>query len=63
MAAQNYPKSTKTKQLQFYLGLTGYFRKFIPIYDKIAKPLSDLLMKGNCFKFETEQPEDYKKLY
>ncbi|GFX26409.1 retrovirus-related Pol polyprotein from transposon 297 [Trichonephila clavipes] len=38
----NYPEPKTTKEVQRFLGLTGYFRKFIPAYSVIAKPLSDL---------------------
>lgn len=31
------------KSVQSFVGLTGYFRKFIPAYSNVAKPLSDLL--------------------
>lgn len=31
------------KQLKSFLGLVGYFRKFIPKFSIIAKPLTDLL--------------------
>ncbi|GFX38992.1 retrovirus-related Pol polyprotein from transposon 17.6 [Trichonephila clavipes] len=44
------------------LGLTGYFRKFIPAYSQIAKPLSDLTRKDNPFMFEQPQMEAFEKL-
>ncbi|GFU41667.1 retrovirus-related Pol polyprotein from transposon 17.6 [Trichonephila clavipes] len=43
-------------------GLTGYFRKFIPAYSQIAKPLSDLTRKDNPFMFEQPQMEAFEKL-
>lgn len=50
-----YPEPKSKKALQSFLGLTGYFRKFIKDYAKIAKPLSDLIKKENEFKMEAEQ--------
>ncbi|GFW18106.1 transposon Tf2-9 polyprotein [Trichonephila clavipes] len=40
----------------------GYFRKFIPAYSQIAKPLSDLTRKDNSFMFEQPQMEAFEKL-
>ncbi|XP_050546080.1 uncharacterized protein LOC126908211 [Daktulosphaira vitifoliae] len=43
--------------LQNFLGLTGYFRKFIKNYSLIAKPLTDLLHNGAKFKFGKEEQD------
>lgn len=39
-------RPTTKKAVQSFLGLTGYYRKFIPNYAEIAKPLTDLTKKG-----------------
>lgn len=39
-AVARFPKPTSVKMLQCFLGLTGYFRKFIPQYAMMARPLS-----------------------
>lgn len=44
-AVKKFPKPTTTKQLESFFNLTGHFRKFIPNYAEITKPLSDLLRK------------------
>ncbi|GIY13491.1 hypothetical protein CDAR_507781 [Caerostris darwini] len=49
LAVKRFPVPTNVKRVQSFLGLTSYFRKFIPEYSKIAKPLSDLLRKDHPF--------------
>ena len=39
---QNAVVPLTKKQLQFVLGLTGYYRQFCPSYSSIAIPLTDL---------------------
>ena len=57
-----FPKPRCVKDIQSFLGLTGYFRKFIHQYSVIARPLSDLLKKDSEFKFETPEQEAFDKL-
>ncbi|KAG5320516.1 POL2 protein, partial [Pseudoatta argentina] len=48
-AVIDYPEK-ELKDIQSFLGLTGYFRKFIPSYSTIAKPLRDMLRKDQSKK-------------
>ncbi|GFX81384.1 transposon Tf2-8 polyprotein [Trichonephila clavipes] len=58
----HYPEPKTTKEVQRFLGLTGYFRKFIPDYSVIAKLLSDLLRKDTPFNFEVKQKASFDEL-
>jgi hypothetical protein len=41
------PKSMH--QVQGFLGLVGYYRRFIPNFSKILRPITELLKKGNKY--------------
>ncbi|GFX92977.1 retrovirus-related Pol polyprotein from transposon 17.6 [Trichonephila clavipes] len=64
IAVRKFPEPTTIKQVQSFLGLTGYFCKYIKDYSKIAKPLSDVTRKENLFDFffGTQQKEAFEKL-
>lgn len=44
-AVQDWPVPRNIKQLRGFLGLAGYYRRFIKNYGLISKPLKDLLWK------------------
>ena len=45
-AVRNYPTPRTKKQVQAFLGLTGYYRKFIQAYADLAATLNDLTKKN-----------------
>ncbi len=42
---------TKVKEIRRFLGMTGFYRKYIHNYAKIATPLTDLTRKTQTFKW------------
>lgn len=53
-AVKNFAEPKNIKDLQSFLGLTGFFRKFVERYALISKPLTDLLKKDVVFKIKEE---------
>jgi hypothetical protein len=58
-AVKNFPTPTNTRQLKGFLGLAGYYMRFIPNFSKIAKPLTDLLRKNTPFVWSQKTDETF----
>ena len=61
-AVRKFPRPRNPKNVKQFLGLAGYYRRFIPKFSIIAKPLSHLLKKGVRFAWTSGQQEAFDKL-
>jgi len=53
-AVIDFPAPTNRRQLQQFLGLAGYYRKFVTHFAYISAALSDLLKKSTKFVWTVE---------
>ena len=59
---QTFPVPKRVKDVRAWLGLTGFYRKFVANYPDITKPLAKLLRKDVRFEWGVEQQEAFEKL-
>lgn len=61
-AVIKFPVPKCVKDIQSFLGLTGYFRKFICRYSIIARPLTNLLRSNVEFRFGKDEEQAFQNL-
>ncbi|XP_039146847.1 uncharacterized mitochondrial protein AtMg00860-like [Dioscorea cayenensis subsp. rotundata] len=61
LASQQWPFPTTVRGLCGFLGLTGYYRQFVPHYASLASSLTDLLCK-NAFVWTMEATTAFEAL-
>ena len=50
-AIRQYAQPTTSHQVRQFMGLAGYYRKFVPFFSELATPLTDLTRKNVKFKW------------
>jgi len=56
-AVKDFPEPTKTHEVQSFLGLCSYFRRFVRDFSTKAKPLYDIVRKDSKFEFDANELE------
>ncbi|GJR61171.1 putative nucleotidyltransferase, ribonuclease H [Tanacetum coccineum] len=61
-AVKNWASPTTPSEIRQFLGLAGYYRRFIKRFSKIAKPMTELTQKNQKFDWGEEQEEAFQLL-
>lgn len=61
-AVKEFLRPRNAKNIKQFLGLAGYYRRFIPNFSKAARPLTDLLKKDEEFRWKEEQEQAFAQL-
>lgn len=61
-AMRNWSSPTNVRQVCGFLGLAGYYRKFVCKFGLISRPLTDLLKKQSVFVWTEEKEESFQAL-
>ena len=59
---QNFPRPKKVKDVRSFLGLAGYYRRFIKNFSKISGPLVDLTKHETVFDWTSSCEEAFNTL-
>ncbi|GJS93039.1 putative reverse transcriptase domain, ribonuclease H-like domain protein [Tanacetum coccineum] len=61
-AIKNWPVPTSPTDVRQFMGLAGYYRRFIEGFSLIAKPLTKLTQKNKRFEWGADEDEAFQKL-
>ncbi|GKG26228.1 putative reverse transcriptase domain-containing protein, partial [Tanacetum coccineum] len=61
-AVKNWPVPKSPTEVRQFMGLAGYYRRFIEGFSLIAKPLTKLTQKNKRFEWGMDEDEAFQKL-
>ena len=61
-AVVDWPRPTNVSKVRSFLGMAGYYRRFIKDFSKIASPLNQLLCKDNKFDWASKCEASFQEL-
>lgn len=59
---KQYPRPANVRDIQSFIGLCSYFRRYVNGFSKISKPLTSLLKKEQPFIWTHQQQDAFEKL-
>jgi hypothetical protein len=59
---KEWPTPKRVRDVQAFIGTTGFYRRFVPRYSHIAKPLTDLTRKGEKFHWGSKEQAAFEKI-
>lgn len=62
ITVENFRLPKNVHEVRRFLGLTGFFRRFVQNYAQIAKPLSDLTKKSEEFVMNNEVINAFQRM-
>ncbi|GKC47713.1 putative reverse transcriptase domain-containing protein [Tanacetum coccineum] len=61
-AITKWPRPTTVTEVRSFLGLAGYYRRFVEGFSRLALPLTQLMRKGEKFVWTDERNESFEEL-
>ncbi|KAL0545085.1 hypothetical protein IC582_020226 [Cucumis melo] len=61
-AVTNWPRPSTVSEIRSFLGLAGYYRRFVEDFSRIAGPLTQLTRKGTPFVWSLACESSFQKL-
>jgi len=58
----NWPRPTNVSEVRNFLGMAGYYRRFIEGFSKLALPITELLWKSNKFEWTRDCEDSFQEL-
>nr|GEY55026.1 reverse transcriptase [Tanacetum cinerariifolium] len=61
-AITKWPRPTSVTEVHSFLGLAGYYRRFVEGFSRLALPLTKLMRKGEKFVWNDEREKSFEEL-
>nr|GEZ43551.1 putative reverse transcriptase domain-containing protein [Tanacetum cinerariifolium] len=61
-AITKWPRPTSVTEVRSFLGLAGYYRRFVEGFSRLALPMTKLMRKGEKFVWNEERKKSFEEL-